>query len=175
MHSILKKLVGGTRRSLGHTNQIVTEVLSRPRLFSHLVAALTSDDEVLRMRAADAIEKISAQRPDFLGPFKKNLFALAAGSAAPSLQQEVRWHLALILPRLKLTSTERALTTDLLFEYLRDKSIIVKTHALQSLADLAASDPHLKLRVLPILHATAETGSAAQRARARKLLQWLSR
>ena len=30
MHSILKKLSGGTRRSLGRTNEIVVEVLNKP-------------------------------------------------------------------------------------------------------------------------------------------------
>lgn len=123
------------------------------------------------MRAADAIEKITLQRRALLRPFKKKILLLAAGSGAASVQQEVRWHLALILPRLELTPTERALAIDILFGYLDDRSIIVKIHALQSLADLAATDSNLRLRLLPILDATAETGSAAQRARARKLLR----
>jgi hypothetical protein len=66
MHAILKKLTGGTRRSLGRTNEVVAEVLARPSLFRHLFAGLTSNDEVLRMRAADAIEKITIPRPDLL-------------------------------------------------------------------------------------------------------------
>lgn len=175
MHSILKKLSGGTKRSLGRTNQLAAEILKNPKAFPHLIAGISHHDPVIRMRAADAIEKITLQRPDLLRPFKKKLLALATGSAAPSLQQEVRWHLALLLPRLELTLTERALATDILFEYLDDRSIIVKTHALQSLADLSASDPNLKRRMIPILDATAQTGSPAQRARARKLLHQLSR
>jgi HEAT repeat protein len=139
MHLILLKLSGGTKGSLGRTNQIVTEVLKNPRTFPHLVAGLSHDDPVIRMRAADAIEKITLQLPALLRPFKKEVLRLAAASGAASVQQEVRWHLALLLPRLKLTPTEHALAVDILFTYLHDRSIIVKTHALQSLADLASS------------------------------------
>ena len=102
------------------TNQIVTEILKNPKTFPHLIAGISHHDPVIRMRAADSIEKITLQRPDLLRPFKEKLLALATGSAAPSLQQEVRWHLALLLPRLELTLTERALATDILFEYLDD-------------------------------------------------------
>src|SRR5580698_4171694 len=146
MHSILKKLSGGTRRSLGQTNEIVVEVLNNPRVFPQLIAALTSDDEVLRMRAADAIEKITAKRPDLLQRFKKKFLAVANRTD----QQEVRWHAAQILPRLKLTTIERAVIVEILFDYLRDKSSIVKTFAMQALADLAARDPQLQSKIRPL-------------------------
>jgi hypothetical protein len=171
LHAVLKQLSGGTKRSLGRTNQIVAEILKNTRAFPHLISGLWHQDPVIRMRAADAIEKITLQRHTLLRPSKKKILILAAGSGAASVQQEVRWHLALLLPRLELTPTERALAIDILFGYLDGRSIIVKTHALQSLADLAATDSNLRLRLLPILDATAETGSAAQRARARKLLR----
>ncbi len=130
-HAILKQLSGGTKRSLGRTNQIVAEILKNTRAFPHLISGLWHQDPVIRMRAADAIEKITLQRRALLRPFKKKILLLAAGSGAASVQQEVRWHLALILPRLELTPTERALAIDILFGYLDDRSIIVKIHALQ--------------------------------------------
>ena len=169
MHPILKKLSGGTRRSIGRSNQVVAEVLGKPALFPHLVAALTSEDEVLRMRSADAIEKITAQRPDLLQPFKKKFLAVANGTT----QQEVRWHAALILPRLKLTATESAVAVEILFDYLRDKSSIVKTFAMQGLADLAARDPQLQSKIRPLLEELTEIGTPAMRARGRKLLRQL--
>ncbi len=171
MHSILKKLSGGTRRSLGQTNEIVVEVLNNPRVFPQLVAALTSDDEVLRMRAADAIEKITDERPDLLQRFKKKFLAVANRTD----QQEVRWHAAQILPRLKLTTIERAVVVEILFDYLRDKSSIVKTFAMQALADLAARDPQLQSKIRPLLEELTQIGTPAMRARGRKLLHQLSR
>src|ERR1700677_1448514 len=170
MHSILKKLSGGTRRTLGQTNEIVIEVLNNPRVFPQLVAALTSDDEVLRMRAA-AIEKITAERPDLLQRFKKKFLAVANRTD----QQEVLRHAAQIRPRLKLTTIERAVVVEILFDYLRDKSSIVKTFAMQALADLAARDPQLQSKIRPLLEELTQIGTLAMRARGRKLLHQLSR
>jgi HEAT repeat protein len=167
MHAILKKLTGGTRRSLGRTNEVVAEVLARPSLFRHLFAGLTSNDEVLRMRAADAIEKITIPRPDLLIPFKKKFLAIANRTQQP----ELRWHAALILPRLKLTASERAATIEILFDYLRDPSSIVKTCAMQALADLAFTDAKLKSQIRPLLEELTQIGTPAMRAQGRKLLR----
>ena len=167
MHSILKKLSGGTRRSLGQTNEIVVEVLNNPRVFPQLVAALTSDDEVLRMRAADAIEKITTRRPDLLRPYKRKLLAIAGSTN----QQEIRWHAALIIPRLQFTPKERAAALDILFDYLRDKSSIVKTWATQAIWDLAAPDAKLKAQIIPLVEELTQVGTPSMRARGRNLLR----
>ena len=54
--------------------------------------------------------------------------------------------------------------------YLEDRSSIVKTFALQGLADLAQPEPGLRAEVIEILHESARNGSAAVKARSRKLL-----
>lgn len=166
MHRILKKLAGGNRGSIGRSNEVVAQVLARPACFPDLFAGLSSDDPVIRMRVADAVEKITAQRAELLRPFKRKLLAIASSST----QQEVRWHAALILPRVTLTSKERAVAFDILFDYLRDKSSIVKTFAMQAIWDLAASDPKLKARIIPLIEELALVGTPAMRARGRKLL-----
>ena len=173
MHAILKKLSGGDRRSIGRSNEIAADVLVRPaqspRLLKVLIGALTSPDEVLRMRSADAVEKITMQRPELLQPFKKNLLSLAGTIT----QKEVRWHLAILIPRLELTATERAVSVEILFDYLRDKSSIVKTFAMQSLADLASTDQRLKSQIRPLLEELTQIGTPAMRARGRKILRKL--
>jgi HEAT repeat protein len=155
MHPILKKLSGGTRRSIGRANEVAAEVLAHPRLFRHLFAGLSHDDALIRMRAADAMEKITFQRASLLHPFKKNILSIAARSQ----QQELRW--------------QRAVAVDIFFDYLHDKSSIVKTFAMQALADLAASDPKLKSQITPLLEELTQTGTPAMRARGRKLLRKL--
>jgi hypothetical protein len=50
------------------------------------------------MRAADAAEKISRDRVILLQPDKR----LLLGLLAETTQQEMRWHLAVMVPRLKL-------------------------------------------------------------------------
>jgi hypothetical protein len=132
---------------------------------------MASDDAVVRMRAADVAEKVTARRPELLQPYKKKLFTIAGSSD----QREVRWHSALMIPRLKLTAKERAVAVDILFDYLRDRSSIVKTFAMQGLATLASADPRLRAKILPLLRELTEVGTPAMRARGRKLLQHLNR
>jgi hypothetical protein len=171
MHSMFKKLSGGDRRSIGRSNEIVAEVLARPGNFRHVFAGLASDDPVVRMRAADAMEKISARRPELLQPFKKRLLEVAGSTG----QQEVRWHAALMIPRLKLTVEERAVAVDIFFDYLRDRSSIVKTWAMQALADLACNDSSFQAKIFSLLEELTESGTPAMRARGRKILQHLNR
>ncbi len=167
MHPLLKKLSGGNRRSIGRSNEVAAQVLAHPTFFPNLMKGLAADDPVLRMRAADAIEKITAQRPDLLHPHKRKILAIAGSTN----QQEIRWHVALIIPRLKLTTKERAAALDILFDYLRDKSSIVKTFAMQAIWDLAASDPKLKSQITPLIEELTQIGTPALRARGRKILQ----
>ena len=166
MHAILKKLQGGDRRSIGRVDEVVVSVLGSISLFEELINGLFTADPVLRMRAADAVEKATLVRPELLTPHKKNLIRLAGDTD----QQEVRWHMAQILPRLTLKPGDRKTIVDILFTYLNDKSKIVVTFALQALADLAAEDKKLRLRVIRMLEDFTETGSPAIKSRARKLL-----
>ncbi len=166
MHPLLKKLSRGDRRSIGRSNGVVAHVLAHPAYFRHVFAALTVDDPVVRMRAADAIEKITAQCPEILQPFKRKLLAIAGSTD----QQEIRWHAALLIPRLKLTTRERAVALDILFDYLRDKSSIVKTFAMQAIWDLATTDARLKAQIITLIEELTEVGTPAMRARGRKLL-----
>jgi hypothetical protein len=167
MHPLLKKLSGGDRRSIGRSNEVVAHVLAHPVNFRHLIEGLAANDPVLRMRAADAMEKITARRPELLRPYKRKLLAIARSIT----QQEIRWHAALVIPRLELTPKERAVALDILFDYLRDKSSIVKTFAMQAIWDLAASDLKLKSQITPLIEELTQVGTAAMRARGRKLLR----
>jgi HEAT repeat protein len=171
MQTILTKLSGGDRRSIGRSNEIVAQVLKEPALFRHLFEGMASDDAIVRMRAADAAEKVTSRRPDLLQSYKRKLLAIAGSSQ----QQEVRWHAALMIPRLRLTAPERAVAVDILFDYLRDHSSIVKTFAMDGLAKLADANPSLRAKVVPLLEELSEIGTLAMRARGRKLLQHLNR
>ncbi|MFY9530442.1 MAG: hypothetical protein WAR24_16165 [Candidatus Acidiferrales bacterium] len=118
------------------------------------------------MRAADATEKVTRRNREFLRPYKKELLGLMSEAK----EQELRWHLAVLVPRLLLNTKERQLATSLLNSYLDDRSFIVKTFALQGLADLAQDDPSIRPRVIEILRESARNGTPAMKARSRKLL-----
>ncbi|HKW87164.1 MAG TPA: hypothetical protein VJN21_00250 [Candidatus Acidoferrales bacterium] len=75
---ILKTLSCGDLRSIGRSNKIVARVLAKPSLFSKLFRGLSSGDRIIRMRAADAIEKITLARPGLLRGRVRQLLQLAA-------------------------------------------------------------------------------------------------
>jgi hypothetical protein len=77
------------------------------------------------------------------------------------------------MPRLNLTSDQRAAAVEILFAYLRDQSSIVKTFAMQSLADLVSTDQKLKSQIRPLLEELTQIGTPAMRARGRQILRKL--
>jgi hypothetical protein len=159
-------LSGGDRRSIGRANEIVLRVLRRPGEFDELVECLRSHNSIVRMRAADAIEKISLQKPEILRAYRAELLDLLEEAE----QQELRWHLAQIVPRLALTKADLERAFASVRDYLDDRSSIVKTCALQALTDLSQRDETLCPLVRKLLHEAERTGTAAMKARARKLL-----
>jgi hypothetical protein len=169
MNDVLKKLKGGDRRSIGRVSEVVAEVFNDPSLFEVVFHAMLSDDPIIRMRSADAVEKITTKHPEYLQPYKEKLIQ----QVAKIDQQEVRWHVAQMLPRLGLSEEERAVAVEILLDYLNDKSKIVKTFSMQALADFAERDASLRPKVVKLLEQLTRTGSPAMRSRGRKLLERL--
>jgi hypothetical protein len=90
---------------------------------------------------------------------------------AETNQKEMRWHLAIMIARLRLTASECQQAKDLLLSYLADKSSIVKTCAMQGLADLTLQCPGFHAMVLDQLRSCSRMGTPAMRARGRILLR----
>jgi len=169
--NILTLLEGGDRRTIGRADEVAALVSKNLRLFGGLIRGLWSDNPLVRMRAVDAAEKVTRNNRTLVQPYKKQLLGLLAEAE----DQELRWHLAVMIPRLALDVTERQRAASLLEGYLEDRSSIVKTFALQGLADLAEDEPHIRPRVLETLREAARSGTAAMSARSRKLLVRLER
>jgi hypothetical protein len=169
--NILALLGGGDRRSIGRADQVAAIVSKDPGLFPELIAGLRSDDPLVRMRAADAAEKVSRKTPVLLQPHKDELLALMAETQ----QQELQWHLAAMVPRLSLSATERQSAASLMNRYLEASSSIVKTSALQGLADLAHDDRAIRDIAIKVLRKAMQNGTPAMKARSRKLLHHLER
>jgi len=165
-NDILALLAGGDRRSIGRADEVAALVSANPTLFPPLIAGLWSDDALVRMRAADAAEKVTRGRAKLLQPYKRELLGLMAEAE----EQELRWHLAAMVPRLWLNEKERQIAVSLLTRYLEDRSSIVKTFALQGLADLAQQDASIRPKVVEILREATRSGTPAMKARSRKLL-----
>jgi HEAT repeat protein len=162
-----RELQGGDRRSIGNSNRVVAAILKNPRRLPDLIECLLSGDPIVRMRAADAAEKISVKKPELFQPFKVELLGLAN----ETIQAELRWHLAMMLPRLPLTAAERERARSTLQRYLTDRSSIVKTFALQGMAELAEDDTSSEAEMIDLLEKACRTGTPAMKARSRKLLK----
>ena len=130
---------------------------------------MSHDDPIVRMRAGDAAEKISRSNAECLQPYKAVLLQTAAATEQASL----RWHFAQLIPRLTLDAGERRSSAAIFKRYLDDPSAIVKTCAMQALADIARADPTLRRSVAPVIRKATETGTAAMRARGERLLDVL--
>jgi HEAT repeat protein len=171
MREILEKLKGGDRRSIGKSGEVVKDVSEDPTLFADLVACLLHDDPLVRMRAADVIEKVTRESPELLQPWKRHLL----GPVSAMEDKELRWHVAQMLSRLRLTPSEQETAVQILLGYLEDPSSIVRTFSMQALADLASRDERLLAQVMPLIERLTRTGTPAMRSRGRKLLRQLQR
>jgi hypothetical protein len=164
-NKIAQRLAGADRRSIGSSNEVAQEIARDSRLFAQAVASMFRPDPLVRMRAADAVEKATRSHPEMLAQHKRAIL-----EAASIDQQEVRWHIAQMLPRLELSGKQRQTAISILFGYLQDKSSIVRTFAMQALADFALQHVNLRALVVPLLEDLTETGTPAMRSRGRKLL-----
>ena len=163
-------LEGGDRRSIGRSNQVVGIVHRNLALLPALIDCMHHKDELVRMRAADAAEKLTVTNPEWFQPFRVELIKLADGAT----QQELKWHLAQILPRLELSRRDHVIVEAIFRRYLKDHSRIVRTCAMQGLSDLAMQDPRRLVPVRRLISSLMKTGSPAMKSRGRRLLRQLT-
>ena len=166
MPDIEKLLSAGDLRSAGNSEKVVKMVLSKPALFNEVIDVILSENPGAKMRASDAIEKITRSHPEYLIPHKKLFLTKIAGIN----QKEVRWHTAQILPRLNLTKREREKVYNLMMKYLDDESSIVRTFAMQALTDIALQETSYIPRVEKLIQKLMKNGTPAMKSRGKKLL-----
>ncbi len=99
MDNLLYKLKGGTLISDGNADEVADEVLTNPRFFNNLMEGLNVQDNVIRARAAHALEKVSRIHADWFRTHLTLLTTLAEDDPVPM----VRWHLVMLLTRIMTT------------------------------------------------------------------------
>ena len=163
---LVARLAGGDRRSIGAATAIAEEIRAEPQGFSLVWHLLRHQEALVRMRAADALEKASRQMPELLQPFKAELLSRRLEDGTP----EVRWHLLAMSARLALDRHEAA---TLMGHYhhvlITDKSRIARVAALQAAYDLASEHPEFTRTLDEMLDVAAHADIPSLRARARKL------
>jgi len=170
--TIQSMLSGGDRRSIGNADSTARQVLQNPDLFDELFLCISHSDHVVRMRAADVIEKVTREKPELLHKYKTQILRKTAFID----QQEVQWHIAQVIPRLTLTARDMENVMKVLDLYLKtSKSNIVRVMSLQALADLAMQGKIDKDDAREAIESYAElVDTPSVKARARKLIKQLS-
>ena len=140
MNNLITYLKGGDLRSIADADKVVSLVKTQGD-FENLFQYLFSKDRLVVMRAADAIEKITLNKPEFLKGHNQELLNLVE----KAVDKELKWHLALIVSRLDLDINELGIIWDKLTKWATDKkeSKIVRVNSLQSLFDLSKKNKKL--------------------------------
>jgi uncharacterized protein with von Willebrand factor type A (vWA) domain len=166
MNTFIKKLSGGDLRSIGSVDAIVKQVQSQQQ-FDELFEALFHNDRLIVMRAADAVEKLTQSKPDYLKLHKKSLLRLLKDAK----NKELKWHASLLVSRLKLTKSELGKVWEILSNWALDykESRIVRVNSIQALFDLSQQVPELREDYELIITQLEREDVPSIRARIRKL------
>ena len=130
-----------------------------------LVSGMDVVDPVIRMRCADALEKVTATVPGIAQRFSTRILALLS-HAQP---KEVLWHLLQIAPRISWSPQQLPVVLAALAAAHKERSSIVKACALQAEVELLAQAPDRRRHVAGLVREACNSGAPAVRARARKL------
>ncbi len=138
---LIKYLKGGDLRSIANVDKLVILIKSQ-KDFDKLFQYLFSKDRLIVMRTADAIEKVSRRKFEYLNKCTQDIINLMNAA----IDKELKWHLALISSRLNLSIQDLGIVWDKLTFWATDKkeSKIVRVNSIQALFDLANKNEELK-------------------------------
>jgi hypothetical protein len=166
MKNIQTYLSGSDLRSTALVDELLP-LIQTQQDFDELFQFMFSVDRLLAMRAADAVEKITLRRPDFLQKHKAEVLQLL-GQAQ---HIEFKWHLALLASRVSPEGKELLAAWEVLKGWASDvsESKIVRVNALQAMSELAAGRAVLKNELSVLFEKTEAEGVPSLSARIRKL------
>lgn len=170
--SIASALSGGDPRSLGRTEEVVARVLVHRQLLSELFECVFSEDEIVRMRAGDALEKICAQKPAWLKPYLGRLLDEVSQIDQPSVQ----WHLAQMFSELELDEEQKRQAIAIMKNNLKKSDDWIVTNlTLESLADFVRRGDLPKSELLKIARKYKNSRHKSVARRAEKLIKEFAR
>jgi len=137
MNPILDWLSGDDLRSDGMADEVVSVVLRNPQLFDEVYGGLLHTNNVIRGRTADALEKISRSKPQYLKDHVTELIRVAKSDSVAM----VRMHLAMIFGHMAIYADLVEELVAILLFMLDDKSVFAKSWAIVSLCILARKYP----------------------------------
>ncbi len=165
-------LTGGHPNSLGRTVEVFEAVLADRKKLNALYRCYFSADEVVRLRTASAMKRVTIAQPDWVMDFMDGLQTEIAAIDQASTQ----WTLALIfdLTRDRMSPAQKKRALEILKRNLAEHGDwIVLNNTMQVLADWAVDDPALTRWLRPHLKRLIEETRKSVAARAQKLTKKL--
>jgi hypothetical protein len=165
-------LSGKDLRSIGKSSELI-KVVTTQNDFDNLFSYLRSSERIIAMRAADVIEKITANKPEFLFPYSKEIIELAQLNC----EKEFKWHIAQIISRLKLNSRQKTKVSNILFNWVENsnESKFVRVNSLQSLFEICKGDDKLIEKFSEVIEQLKKEKIPSLTARINKLMSAPSR
>lgn len=170
MNPLLEWLKGGDLRSDGLSREVVRLVRKHPELIADLIQGLSVEEDVIRGRAADAIEHLAREIPQEVQAYQRVISRAANEDPTPM----VRWHMAMVVGHLALDWDDPERANGLLLALLEDKSIFVVTWAIVSLCIYARLFPALRANTLKHIARHTSSPSVAIRSKVKKAREILS-
>lgn len=163
---------GGHANSLGRVNEVIEITLGDASRLDELYACLFDEDAWVRMRAADALEKICRQQPDWLLPYIDKFQEELSASTQPSIQ----WHLAQIYEQVSLTHKQKQFAQKWLAGLLSTKDVdwIVAANVMDTLVKFVKDGSFAADDLITLLKIQQQHKSNAVIKRATKYLAELS-
>ena len=164
-------LDGGHKNSLGKVPEIIAIVLADKTRLRELYTCLFDDDAWVRMRAADVLEKICREHPDWIVPYIDKIQTELSASTQPSIQ----WHIAQIYRQVPLTDAQRRSALQWLTERLQTTEVdwIVAANAMDTLVTFTKDGFFPPAEAIRLLKLQQGHKSSAVIRRATKLLATL--
>jgi hypothetical protein len=170
MNRLLDWLAGGDIRSDGLSAEVIRFVLEDPSLVGDLMSGLTVESDVIRGRAADAIEHIARAIPVKLLPYREAIEHALIDDPVPM----VRWHMAMVMGHMALDWEDPASASAILCGCLQDSSVFVVSWVIVSLCIYAKIYP-AQLEAIVCEIVTLQTNpSVAIRSKVKNAMHLLS-
>jgi len=163
---------GEKTNSLGRTNEVIDTVLRDQSRLEELYQCLFSQDAWVRMRAADALEKVCREHPDWILPYIDRL----ARDFSTSTQASIQWHMAQIYRQVHLTDAQQKMAATWLAQLLshKDADWIAAANAMDTLAQFTKNGRYPAAKMIDLLHVQKQHKSNAVIKRATKYLAELT-
>ena len=164
---------GGHANSLGRVDDVINAVLQDTSRLEELYGCLFHEDAWVRMRAADALEKICREHPDWIAPYIDRI----QQELADSTQASIQWHIAQIYQQVELTDTQKKQAISWLKQLISTTEVdwIVSANAMDTLVVFSKDGSVTTDEIVQLLNTQTNHKSKSVVKRATKHLETLQK